>query len=229
MRRKFETYPELMAEYRRLKCELGAIKNKNERLKKKYEIIEQKAESFDNIHNEYVFIDKKPDYFFSFSGHALFRQFYLRNGLTAAQAELLIIISYKGVFLRGDFRFYNRDYFKLSVIKLIETLIEQRYVMNIMVPGKAHKKRNGYVLTQKGKDLEADYEQYYDKKMDELRSGRITPANFQDGAYFRKVFVSRYERRIEQGGGMLIRGGIMTGWKESPPIWKHADEMDKGE
>jgi|GEM_PF-4805856 len=178
-------------------------------LKVKVAILESKLAAAEAKLDEYVFIDKKPDYFFSFSGFLIFRQWYVQNGLTALQAELLIIISYIDVFLYSHFKLYTRNYTRGSGVKIVlQSLIDQQYVVPIKVSGKSTSKlRNGWVLTQRGKDLEADYERFYDTKMEELKKGAIFTFNMENGMYFRKVRLTNAERRILQGGGRLPPSG----------------------
>ena len=177
------------------------------------------------ITEEYAFIDKKPDYFYSFTGLLLFRRFYLRNGLTANQVEILIIISYCGVFLRKDFKLFSRNYVKRPIFEVLDSLVKQGYVIATKIPSKAGTaRRNAWILTQRGKDLEADYERYYDQKMDELKAGKLTPFNFEDGAYFRKVYVTRHDRRKAQGGGMLPRSGTHVGPFRDPFMEKQDEK-----
>lgn len=159
----------------------------------------RKAEETISTH---VYIDKKPDYFFSFTGHLIFRRFYRLNGLTALQAEIIVLLTYTQTFTFPDYKLFQRN--RLSIDKIIHQLVDLRYVIKIEAPGKSKvRMRKVWVLTQKGKDIAADYEKYYDKKMDELRAGRLTPFRFEDGAYFRRVYITRRERRAAQGGGML--------------------------
>ena len=174
-----------------------SLKAKVARLERKLKAAEDKLEG-------YMFIDKKPDYFFSFSGFLLFRQWYVQNGLTALQAEMLIIMSYVDVFLYRHFKLYTRNYTRGSGVKIVlQDLIDQRYVVAIKVNGKSRNLRNGWVLTQRGKDMEADYERFYDAKMEELKKGAIFTFNMESGMYYRKVRLTRSERRMLQGGGRL--------------------------
>lgn len=162
----------------------------------------ERAQAAEHKFEEYAFIDKKPDYHFSFSGHLIFRRWYLTNGLTALQAEFLVIISYTDVFYIRDLLLFRRAWIQ-NIQNNITKLIELGYIIGVKIPGTWRKSRFGYVLTQRGKDFETDYEKFYDKKMEEGRAGRFTPFNFSDGAYFRKIHISKYHRRKEQGGGML--------------------------
>ncbi len=181
--------------------QIRSIKAKVVRLERQLKEAEAKLEG-------YVFIDKKPDYFYSFSGFLIFRKWYIQNGLTSSQAELLIIISYVDVFLYDHFKLYTRNQTRIGVKIILENLIAQRYVVNIKVGGKSKSRlRNGWVLTQRGKDLEADYEKFYDTKMAELKKGAIFTFNMEQGMYFRKVRLTGSDRRILQGGGKLPPNG----------------------
>jgi len=201
--RKF-TYSELLAAHKKQGIKLMHMAAERKLWKERAQAAEAKAKELQKSFDEYTFVDKKPDYYYSFSGHLLFRRFYALNGITALEAEVLIIISYVGVFLRQHFKLYNRNYLRKPVVEILEELEKGGYVLKTKVPGKIKMRpRNAWVLTQRGKDLEADYEKYYDKKMAELKAGKLTPFNFEDGAYFRKVYLTRHQRRLLQGGGML--------------------------
>lgn len=185
--------------------EAKSIKAKVARLERELKAAQEKLEG-------YVFIDKKPDYFYSFSGFLIFRKWYVQNGLMPAQAELLIIISYVDVFLYSHFKLYTRNHTRTGVKIVLQSLIDQKYVASIKVSGKSTSKlRNGWVLTQRGKDLESDYERFYDAKMAELKKGAIFTFNMESGMYFRKVRLNSSERRLLQGGGKLPPSGGFTG------------------
>lgn len=164
----------------------------------------------------YVFIKKKPDYFFSFSGHLIFRRWYRLNGISPVMAELLVTISYIDVFFKSHINLFKWQR-QREIEAAFKNLLELGYIIKVKIPGKSrNKQRTGWVLTQKGKDFERDYEKYYDKKMAELTEGKLTPFNFRDGAYYRRIYVSRKERRAEQGGGMLPRstGYLSNAWRD---------------
>lgn len=200
--------------------ELKAAKKKQDRAimhaKEDIQFWKKRAWEAEHKLGEYVFINKKPDYFFSFSGLLIFRRWFRLNGLSPVMAELLVTISYIDVFFKSDatiFKWQRQKEIAFAFTKLREL----GYITNIEIPGKSRSKvRKGWVLTQKGKDFESDYEKYYDSKMEEITAGKLTPFNFRDGAYFRRVYVSRRDRRIEQGGGMLPKSGgyLSNAWRD---------------
>lgn len=201
------THKELLAAHRKQDIRLMNVSSERKKWKERAWAAEAKTKEIQQSISHYAFIDKKPDYFFSFSGHLIFRRFYALNGLTAMQVELLVIISYTKVFLTANFKIYNRNYLRRPIVKTLDSLIKQGYITKVQVPGKNRLAlRNGYILTQRGKDLEADYERFYDEKIAELKSGKLTRFSFEDGAYFRRVYLTRHDRRILQGGGMLPTG-----------------------
>lgn len=173
----------------------------------------------------YVFIDKKPDYFYSFSGFLIFRRWYIMNGLTAAQAEVLIIMSYVDVFLTTHFKLYTRNHTRVPVKDVLAILIEQKYVIKIQVQGKNKLcLRKGWVLTQRGKDFEADYERFYDAKIADIKIGKIFSFNLEEGMYFRKVYLTPRERRLFQGGGKLPQATYTGGFVEQEDLNRRYEE-----
>lgn len=174
------------------------------RLEKKLKIAEDELKG-------YVFIDKKPDYYYSFSGSFIFRKWYLHNGLTGSHAELIVLLSYIDIFLTDHFKLYTRSQTRIPIKYAMQHLVDQRYVIKIKVQGKSRSSlRNGWVLTQRGKDLEADYERFYDNEMKAIKKGEVYTFNFEDGVYYRKVKLSAFNRRILQGGGKLPVGESYT-------------------
>jgi len=207
MARPVFTHEEHLAAREKLYNKIDNLKRDQRLLKKRVEAAEEKVKG-------YVFINKKPDYFFSFAGHLILRRFQRLNGLTLTGLELLVVISYVEVFLTEHKNLFKRNWFNLE--KVLKILIDQHYVVLVKIPGKTKSAfRNGYVLTQKGKDLEADYERFYDEKIEELKKGKLTRFTFEDGAYFRKVYITRYQRRIDQGGGKLKNRSAVKneGWE----------------
>ena len=166
---------------------------------------------------EYIVVDTKPDYFFSFSGHLLFRRYYSLNGLTAMQVEFIIVIGVVGVFTKKNYALFRRNHLSHAPDKYVDQLEKMHYVTKISLRVNGGR-RIGWVLTQRGKDVEADYKKYYDQKMDEIRAGVLTPFIFEDGAHFRKIFVEKKERRAQQGGGTLRH-------KNAPPIFIDHPEL----
>lgn len=172
--------------------------------KKYIEELEAKLVDAESTLSRYVFVEKKPDYYYSFSGFLIFRQWYINNGLHASQAELLIIISYIDVFLTSHFKLYTRNLTRVTVRNVLITLVEQHYVVKIKVHGKSKSSlRDGWVLTQRGKDLEADYERFYDEQTSAIKKGTLFSFNFEDGLYFRKKRLTRSEKVLLQNGGKL--------------------------
>lgn len=193
-------------------------------LKAEKERDEAEAKLFD-----YVFIDKKPDYFFSFSGFLLFRRWHLLNGISAPEAELLIIMSYVDVFLLRHFKLYTRNHTRVPVRDLVDLLTKQGYIVKIKIPGRSPSSfRTGWVLTQRGKDLEGDYERFYDLQMSVIKKGVLYGFNFEDGAYFRKVYISNREKK-KNGGDQPKRGNGLSNFIEPEQVksnWiKTVDEI----
>lgn len=152
----------------------------------------------------YVFVDEKPDYFLSMSGFSLFRRYYRTYGLNGSQMEILMMVSYVETFFYNDYQIFKHS--MLGVEKRIAELVEMRYIVRVSFPSKGilhGNRKKGYVLTQRGKDLIADYKKYYDEKMDEIRNKRVGQLTFEDGAYFKRTKMTKYLRRKLQGGGLL--------------------------
>lgn len=167
---------------------------------------------------ESTFIERKPDYHYSLSGFYIVRKWIYYNGLTAHQLEVLVIFSFYEYFLTKDLIPWNLKH--TLYIKAIDGLKQLGYIIEVDVPGKRYRTRKGYALTQKGKDVERDYEKFYDEKMADLINK--TPGDkpnsklrFDDGQYFRRKLVTKREKREAQGGGMLPRN--------SPLIQKYKD------
>lgn len=202
--------------------EAKSIKAKVARLERDLKAAEAKLE-------DYVFIDKKPDYFFSFSGFLIFRKWYLQNGLMSSQAEMLIILSYMDIFLYSHFKLYTRNHTRGIGVKIVlQSLIDQKYVTKIKVSGKSKSRlRSGWVLTQRGKDLESDYERFYDNKMAELKKRAMFTFNMESGMYFRKVRLNNSERRLLQGVSKLPKSGSFTGnaFVEQDVLTKRYEEI----
>lgn len=176
-----------------------------------------RALSAEKKFSEYVFIDKKPDYFYSWSGLLIFRRFYRLHGFEPLLMEFIIVMSYQEVFLRADFKLYRRNW--IDIWHQIDTLIKRGYVQKIKVPGKSKiKMRIGYTLTQRGRDLEKDYERFYNEKIEEARNGKFTRFGFEDGAYFRRRMIFRHERRLAQGGGRMKRAKLTEMWQNIVPV-----------
>jgi hypothetical protein len=91
------------------------------------------------------------------------------------------------------------------------------YVIRVTNPGKNNLgKSKPYVLTQKGKDLEADYEKFYDKKIADLNNKTFSePIGADQTDYFRRAKISKPDRREAQGGGWLPRASsVMVRFKD---------------
>lgn len=130
------------------------------------------------------FFQKKPDYYWSFCGSYIFKKWQLLNGLNPVHAELLVILSYYKYFLRRDHYYWNITW---KVQRALDDLIQMGYVQKVKIPGRSHSKRDAFVLTVKGRDMEADYEKFYETKFEEFRlkkNGRRVV--FDDGDYFRR-------------------------------------------
>lgn len=207
MARKKSTYGELKLANRKKDIQLQHVREDREMYKARAVEAERKVKEYEKVMEDYVFIDKKPEYFYSFSGGLFFKRWYTLNGITGIEAQFLVLLSYTDAFFRSTYKLFARNYID-KMPKIMPKLEEKGYVIKVPLPTKsAYRKRHGWVLTQKGKDFEADYEKYYDKKMEERKTGAFTPFTFEDGAYFRRVYVTRHQRRIEQGGGMLPKTG----------------------
>jgi hypothetical protein len=156
----------------------------------------------------------------------IFRRWHQLNGLSAMQAEYLVMLSYVDVFLFKHLALFRKgsgDHFAKSMVKLQHW----GYVIRIKVPGKRYKERNGYVLTQRGKDFEADYEKFYDERMAELKQRKTSYFRFDDGSYFRKIYINRSERREAQGGGKLSFPKMAARWKDAVPITEDKDYVPR--
>lgn len=111
--------------------------------------------------------DRKPDYYWSFSGCYIFRRWYLMNGLKAAHAEVLVLLSYYE-YIRLD-ELCNFGITKNIGKPALRDLLEMKFVSQIMVQGKRKGKTvTAYILTQKGKDFEKDYERFWDEKYEQF-------------------------------------------------------------
>jgi hypothetical protein len=175
------------------------------------------------------FIKKKPDYHYSLSGFYIVRKWIYYNGLTAHQLEVLVVISHYEYFLKKDLLLWNLDHGIFN--KAFEGLLELGYIIPVSVPGQRYKTRKGWALTQKGRDVEKDYEKFYDEKMHDLINKTAgeksnTKSRFEDGQYFRRVHKKKGERRAEQGGGMLPRNTqLINKYKDAYPNVRPNDEQ----
>lgn len=159
----------------------------------------ERAKTAEHKLMEYVIVDDKPDYWYSMSGFTLFRRYYRTYGLLASQMEVLMMISYVETFFAYDYRIFKDS--NIGVAKRLLELIELRYVVKIKLPSKnSFKRKNAHVLTQRGKDLIADYKKFYDEKMEEIRNKRVGQLCFSDGAYFKRTKVNAYYRKLLKGG-----------------------------
>lgn len=150
----------------------------------------ERARKAEEILSQYMFIDKKPDYFYSFSGSAIFNAFCNRLGLEHRLVEYVIIIGYMGTLTA-----FNYNIFGYRVDHHLDSLIKSGHLLKIKVPGRNKKiKRNGWVLSQKGKDIESAYQLFYDKTMVKIREGKFEPYDFADGVYY------KLKRKHEKAG-----------------------------
>lgn len=152
------------------------------------------------------FIEKKPDYHYSLSGFYIVRRWIYYNGLTGHQLEVLVVVSHYQYFLTRDLVLWNFQSYVYH--KALGDLITLGYIIKVDIPGKRFKKKKGWALTQKGRDVEQDYEKFYDEKMEDLLNQtagtkKNTKQRFDDGQYFRRVRIAKNEKRAAQGGGML--------------------------
>jgi DNA-binding PadR family transcriptional regulator len=118
-----------------------------------------------------------------------------------------------------------------TYLKAIAELEKLGYIVPVEVPGQRHKKKKGWALTQKGRDVEKDYEKFYDEKMADLKNQTAgdkpnSRVRFEDGQYFRRVRKRKGERRAAQGGGMLPRTTpLAERYKDAYPDAKPNDEQ----
>jgi predicted transcriptional regulator len=172
-------------------------------------------------------IDKKPDYHFSFTGFYIINKYRYYNGLTRVQLEILIVFSYYEYLFRPDMKHWNLS--GRVHKEALEGLLKDGYLVQVEVPGKTRcRKRKALTLTKKGKDVEADYEKYYEQVITELmtRTNAALPNNkqrFEDGAYFRKIRISRWHRRQEQGGGRIIGRRLRDRFRDPEQIKEKVD------
>lgn len=174
----------------------------------------QRALKAENKISQYAFIDKKPDYIYSFSGTLIFRRYCAMQGLDPMDAQALVIMSYFKAVTLKDFKLfaYQRKAFNYAM----EKLTQQRYIVKVKIPSLVRgRTKTAFSLTQRGKDFENDYEKFYDDTLNKLINSRVETFNIQDGKYFRKKRKSRKERRAEQGGGSLTtRIPTRERWKD---------------
>lgn len=168
---------------------------------------------------------KKPDYYYSFSGFFIFRQWYVLNGLNQIHAEILVIVSYYEYFLNVDKRYWN--FHRNAYVKNMDQLIKMGYIARVNVPGKSRmRQRLAYVLTKKGKDMEADYEKFYDTKMEEFRKKKYgKTVSFKDGKPFRRERKPMAEIRTFGKATGMYGGGAYLGGK----FEKYNDNMNYDE
>lgn len=148
--------------------------------------------------NDYIsrLIDKKPEYYYSFSALPLLRKWRILNGLNPLHLDTLIILSYYDYFFISDHKYWNMHHTWHNIKYAISDLIKMGYVQVVKVPGKGNKKRHAYVLTKKGRDMEGDYEKYYDEKFEELKNKKLGEFNiFDDDKYFRRIKKPKSEVR----------------------------------
>lgn len=189
-RHKF-THEQLLAAHKR---QMKALEHEREN-SKKWKLRAKEAEL---KLKEYVIVHDKPDYWFSMSGFSLFRRYYISYGLKGSQMEVLMMVSYVEPFFAIDYRIFKQS--NIGVQDRLDELVALRYILKTSFPPKgSFKRRNGYVLTQRGKDLIADYKKYYDEKMEQIRNKQVTQLTFEDGAYFKRTRLNAYFRRMRLG------------------------------
>lgn len=149
-------------------------------------------------------LQKKPDYYYSFSSLLIFRKWYIMNGLSMLQAEMLIVLSYYEYFPNNRLGYFGKNLANLK--SAINRLMEMGYVIRVQTPSLNNHFRKGYALTKKGKDLEADYEKHFEGRFAEFagkKYGKSFHEPFDRSDYFRRERVPKAERRFAQGGGVL--------------------------
>jgi predicted transcriptional regulator len=175
------------------------------------------------------FIERKPDYHYSLSGFYIVRKWCFFNGLTYHQLEIMVIFSFYQYFVIRDMTLWNLN-FKVYQ-NALRDLVALGYIIKVDIPGQRHKIRKGWALTQKGKDVEKDYEKFYDEKMSDFKNRTAgdkpnSKMRFQDGQYFRRERKLKKERREAQGGGELPKSiKFLDRYKDSYPDAKPNDEQ----
>ena len=142
----------------------------------------KKATELQTRLDSYVLIDKKPDYYYSFSGNLIFSSFCSKTGMSARMIHFIMVIGYCEVFTFNHAIIMGYTH----LADRMAILVECGYVVKVKVPGKGIRLRYGWVLTQRGKEIESDYEQYYNKVMQEIRDKKFPPYRFSDGFYYKK-------------------------------------------
>lgn len=175
------------------------------------------------------FTEKKPDYYYSLSGFYIVRKYTYFNGLTFRQLELLVVISHYKYFLSRDIIAWN---FKSPSYDRVAIELERLgYIIKVEVPGQRYKVKKGWALTQKGRDVEKDYEKFYDEKISDLKNQTAgnkpnSKHRFEDGQYFRRVRIPKRDRREAQGGGELPKRSKKDKlFKDAYPDAKPNDEQ----
>lgn len=159
---------------------------------------------------------KKPDYYYCFMGELIFKEWKIRNGLTSLYAKILIITTYYTFFKLKNYKYWLMDLKQFK--QAIADLVKMGYIVQTSVPGDANRKPcRAWMLTKKGKDLEADFEKYYDMRFKEIQQGRFGIfIDFKDGAPFRRIKNKRKttEYREFKANGQPKKVGILDMWKD---------------
>lgn len=141
--------------------------------------------------NEYpTFYNKKPDYYFAFSGYLIINKFIQYNNINRLSLEILIVLSYYKYLFRADLKHWGL--YLTKYVFALNVLIEQKYVTYIEVPGKGRGLvKKALTLTQLGKDIETSFEKYYEQVITELITKKNaekpnTFSRFKDGQPFTK-------------------------------------------
>lgn len=113
-------------------------------------------------------IRASPCYFYSFSGHKIFRDYYRKHKITIMQAQLLVIFSYHKFFMQKDLETWG--YYKKNGINLLNKMEELGFIMKLKVSShKSHMaKRNALILAEAGRRFIDGYEEYYDARMKQI-------------------------------------------------------------
>lgn len=159
---------------------------------------------------------KKPDYYYCFLGELIFREWKIRNGLSSYHAKCIIIASYYIYLKQKDYKYWL---FELKLFKkTMGELVAMGYMTQTEVVGTVgHRKCKAWILTKKGKDFLADFEQYYDTRFKEVQQRRFGIfIDFKDGKPFRRIKKKKHEMEYKtfKDNGDPKKMSIMDMWKD---------------
>lgn len=159
---------------------------------------------------------KKPDYYHCFIGEMIFKEWKVKNGFASMHAKILVIATYYDYFKLKDYKYWLLD---LKLFKrAISELVRMGYMIETKAPAPGNRKPyRAWLLTKKGKDVEADFERYYDMRFKEIQQGKFGIfIDFKERQPYQRVKLSPEEIQYKEmkSNGHPKKVGIMDMWKD---------------